>query len=41
MLRRRFTVEELEAMVAAGILGEDERIELIRRGGRADVAKGQ
>jgi len=29
MLRRRFTVEELEAMVAAGILGEDERIELI------------
>jgi Uma2 family endonuclease len=29
MLRRRFTVEELEAMVTAGILGEDERIELI------------
>jgi Uma2 family endonuclease len=29
MLRRRFTVEELEAMVAAGILGDDERIELI------------
>ncbi len=29
MLRRRFTVEELEAMVAAGILEEDERIELI------------
>jgi Uma2 family endonuclease len=29
MLRRRFTVAELEAMVAAGILGEDERIELI------------
>ncbi len=29
MLRRRFTVEELEAMVAVGILGEDERIELI------------
>ena len=29
MLRRRFTVEELEAMVAAGIIGEDERIELI------------
>jgi Uma2 family endonuclease len=29
MLRRRFTVEELEAMVEAGILGEDERIELI------------
>ncbi len=29
MLRRRFTVEELEAMVAAGILDEDERIELI------------
>jgi len=29
MPRRRFTVEELEAMVAAGILGEDELIELI------------
>jgi Uma2 family endonuclease len=29
MLRRRFTVAELEAMVAAGILQEDERIELI------------
>ena len=29
MPRRRFTVEELEAMVAAGILDEDERIELI------------
>ena len=29
MPRRRFTVAELEAMVAAGILGEDERIELI------------
>ncbi|MFZ1109379.1 MAG: Uma2 family endonuclease [Rhodomicrobium sp.] len=29
MRRRRFTVAELEAMVAAGILGEDERIELI------------
>jgi Uma2 family endonuclease len=29
MLRRRFTVAELEAMVAAGILDEDERIELI------------
>ncbi len=27
--RRRFTVAELEAMVAAGILDEDERIELI------------
>jgi Uma2 family endonuclease len=27
--RRRFTVSELEAMVAAGILDEDERIELI------------
>jgi Uma2 family endonuclease len=26
MLRRRFTVAELEAMVAAGILDEDERI---------------
>ena len=29
MLRRRFTVAELEAMVKAGILDEDERIELI------------
>jgi Uma2 family endonuclease len=29
MLRRRFTVAELEAMVAAGILDEKERIELI------------
>jgi Uma2 family endonuclease len=27
--RRRFTVAEVEAMVEAGILGEDERIELI------------
>jgi hypothetical protein len=27
--RRRFTVAELEQMVAAGILDEDERIELI------------
>ncbi len=29
MVRRRFTVAELEAMVAAGIIDEDERIELI------------
>ena len=29
MPRRRFTVAELEGMVEAGILGEDERIELI------------
>jgi Uma2 family endonuclease len=29
MRRRRFTVAELEAMVAAGILDENERIELI------------
>jgi Uma2 family endonuclease len=29
MIRRRFTVAELEQMVAAGILNEDERIELI------------
>ena len=29
MVRRRFTVTELEAMVAAGIIEEDERIELI------------
>ena len=27
--RRRFTVAEIEAMTAAGILDEDERIELI------------
>ncbi len=33
MPRRRFTVAELEAMAAAGILDEDERIELI--GGEA------
>ena len=29
LLRRRFTVAEIEAMVAAGVLDEDERIELI------------
>ena len=29
--RRRFTVAELQQMVAAGILAEDERIELIQR----------
>ena len=27
--RRRFTVAEVEAMVAAGVMGDDERIELI------------
>jgi len=27
--RRRFTVAEVEAMVAAGVIGEDERVELI------------
>ena len=27
--RRRFTVAEVEAMVAAGVMGEDERLELI------------
>ena len=27
--RRRFTVAEVEAMVAAGILDEEERVELI------------
>jgi Uma2 family endonuclease len=27
--RRRFTVAEIEAMVAAGVIGEDERFELI------------
>ncbi len=29
LLRRRFTVTEVEAMVAAGIMDEDERLELI------------
>lgn len=29
LLRRRFTVAELELMTQAGVLGEDERIELI------------
>jgi Uma2 family endonuclease len=27
--RRRFTVAEVEAMIAAGVMGEDERVELI------------
>ncbi len=27
--RRRFTIAEVEAMVAAGVMDEDERIELI------------
>jgi Uma2 family endonuclease len=27
--RRRFTIAEVEAMVAAGVMGEDERVELI------------
>jgi Uma2 family endonuclease len=30
LARRRFTVAEVEAMVHAGILDEDERIELIK-----------
>ena len=29
LLRRRFTVAEVEAMVAAGVMREDERVELI------------
>ena len=29
LLRRRFTVAEVEAMVAAGVMAEDERVELI------------
>ena len=33
LLRRRFTVAELDQMAEAGILSEDERIELI--GGRS------
>jgi hypothetical protein len=27
--RRRFTVAEVEAMIAAGVMEEDERVELI------------
>jgi hypothetical protein len=27
--RRRFTIAEVEAMVAAGVMEEDERVELI------------
>jgi len=30
--RRRFTVAEVEAMVEAGIMDEDERVELIGEG---------
>jgi len=30
--RRRFTVAEVEAMVAAGVMEEDERVELIGGG---------
>ena len=30
--RRRFTVDEVEAMVEAGIMDEDERVELIGAG---------
>ncbi len=33
LMRRRWSVAEIEAMVAAGILAEDERFELI--GGRS------
>ncbi len=29
LMRRRWSVAEIEAMVAAGIIGEDERFELI------------
>ncbi len=46
--RRRFTVAEVEAMVAAGVMEEDERIELIGgelvpmspKGNRHEVVKG-
>ena len=37
--RRRFTVAEVEAMVAAGVMEEDERIELIGGGVGSDVAE--
>jgi Uma2 family endonuclease len=45
--RRRFTVAEIEAMVRAGILDEDERVELIHgevvpmspKGGRHEILK--
>ena len=36
--RRRFTVAEVEAMVEAGIMDEDERVELIGGAG-PDVAE--
>ena len=39
--RRRFTVAEVEAMVAAGVMEEDERVELIGGGIGSDVAKGK
>ncbi len=38
--RRRFTVAEVEAMVAAGLMDEDERVELIGGELGADVAEG-
>ena len=37
--RRRFTVAEVEAMVAAGVMEEGERVELIGGIG-SDVAEG-
>ncbi len=39
MPRRRWTVAEIEAMVQAGVIDEDERFELIGRGCGADVAQ--
>jgi hypothetical protein len=39
--RRRFTVAEVEAMVEAGIMDEDERVELIGGGAGSDVAEGK
>ena len=39
--RRRFTVAEVEAMVAAGVMEEDERVELIGGGIGSHVAEGK
>ena len=38
--RWRWTTEELLQLVEAGVLGEDEKIELIGGGDRPDVAEG-
>ena len=36
LLRRRFTVDEYYLMIGAGILHEDDRVELYRRGDCGD-----